>query len=160
MTEQGTVVRVVKDIAYMRFCGITDDDCGGCKACLFSRPAAGEEEPVYNTLNAKPGDLVKVERRGRKTMPALVLFGLPIIALIVSAVIVSRLSEAEWAVALIALISAVTVFLPLVALDKYLLSSGRLGSKMLQIAGAVTDDNSAVLADGIDGTVLADGIKD
>lgn len=142
--ERGTVVRVYKELAYVRFCG-GGEDCGGCKACLFTRPADGMDEPVHNTLNAQAGDEVEVVRRKGRSMPAVVLFGLPILVLIAMAALVSILSGGiEWLVAVAALVSAVAVFVPMVALDKYLVRSGRLGGRMVNIIAAGTDDNRLV----------------
>jgi positive regulator of sigma E, rseC/mucC len=85
MRQTGKVIETKGKKAVVRF--VRSDACGHCNACF--RLGSNEADiDIDNVLNAKIGDLVGIEMHGKSVLKAsLILYGVPLVALLVGAYI-------------------------------------------------------------------------
>ncbi len=85
MRQTGKVIELKGKKAVVRF--VRSDACGHCNACF--RLGSNEADiEIDNTLKAKLDDVVGIEMHGKSVLKAsLLLYGLPLVALLVGAFI-------------------------------------------------------------------------
>ncbi len=91
MRQTGKVIELKGKKAVVRF--MRSDACGHCNACF--RLGSNEADiDIENALKAKVGDVVGIEMHGKSVLKAsLILYGVPLIALLAGAFIGSRLGD-------------------------------------------------------------------
>ncbi len=91
MKNIGTVIKVEDKKAMVRF--KRTDACGHCNACFHLGSNEADIE-IDNTLKAAAGDQVVIELHGKSVFKAsLIMYGVPIIGLIVGAGIGSTIGD-------------------------------------------------------------------
>ena len=85
MRQTGKVIETKGKKAVVRF--VRSDACGHCNACF--RLGSNEADiDIDNALNAQTGDLVGIEMHAKSVLKAsLILYGVPLVALLVGAFI-------------------------------------------------------------------------
>ena len=85
MRQTGKVIETKGKKAVVRF--VRSDACGHCNACF--RLGSNEADiDIDNALNAQIGDLVGIEMHAKSVLKAsLILYGVPLVALLVGAFI-------------------------------------------------------------------------
>ena len=83
MRQTGKVIETKGKKAIVRF--VRSDACGHCNAC-FHLGSNEADIDIDNVLGAKAGDMVGIEMHGKSVLRAsLILYGIPLIALLVGA---------------------------------------------------------------------------
>lgn len=86
MTETGTVIKITKDGATVSI--KKKDECSKCGMCLFGKGAESIEFSCNNTINAKEGDTVIIERSEKgKLLGVFMVFLVPLLLIGVSLLI-------------------------------------------------------------------------
>ncbi|MEG1547165.1 MAG: SoxR reducing system RseC family protein [Clostridia bacterium] len=85
MKQTGKVIETRGEIAIVRFC--RSDACGHCNAC-FAIGSREADIEIENVLGAAAGDTVVIELHGGSVLRAsLLMYGIPIVALICGVVL-------------------------------------------------------------------------
>lgn len=127
----GTVTELRGDMALVRF--KRTKACGDCHACVsFGTDEAGTE--IRNTLGAKVGDRVAIELHSGSVFTAsLILYGIPLAALLAGVLIGSRISDA--AAALIGIGAALLALLCIRLFEPRFRKLGKFEPRMTALVG-------------------------
>lgn len=129
MHQSGRVVRVNGGVATVRF--MRSKACEHCGACIYIGDTEAEVE-IKNTLEALPGDMVRVELQAKSFLQAnLLAYVLPLCLLIAGVALGSRISDV-WGVVL-GLVGAGSCFFILRALEPRLKKSNRFHPRMVSV---------------------------
>jgi sigma-E factor negative regulatory protein RseC len=128
MLDQGKVIRVEKDLAWVEF--PSSSACAGCGAC-HRAPSGAMVNEAENPIGAKVGDSVEVEISPIVTtlFPA-IAFGIPVLLLFIGLGIGSILSETAAITA--GLLFLVLGFIITRLLDKYISAHNKYVSRVIR----------------------------
>ena len=131
-----TVTEINGDTAVVRF--KRSKACGDCHACVsFGTDEAGTE--LKNTLGAKVGDRVAVELHSGSVFTAsLILYGIPLAALLAGVLIGSRISDT--AAALIGIGAAVIALVGIRLFEPRFRKLGKFDPRMTEIVGRAEEE--------------------
>lgn len=131
MIEQGKVVKVEKDYAYVSV--DKKDECSKCGMCLFPKNASKIEIRAKNDVDAKLNDLVTVEKVSNSLFSAILVFAVPILLIALSAVITYLFIKQEMYMVVMALGSIAVWYSVLAIIDKKLGKLKKFTAKILKI---------------------------
>ena len=131
MNEQGTVSKLDGKKATVIFA--RKGMCKDCGACLKAGPDEMMVE-VENTLGARVGDVVAVElRQGVFIEATLVMYGLPLLALVIGLLVCRLIGASDMVTVIAALCCAVAAFAAIRIFEPKLSRSLRFRHKMTEI---------------------------
>ena len=131
MNEQGTVSKLDGKKATVIFA--RKGMCKDCGACLKAGPDEMMVE-VENTLGARVGDVVAVElRQGVFIEATLVMYGLPLLALVIGLLVCRLIGASDMVTVIAALGCAVAAFAAIRIFEPKLSRSLRFRHKMTEI---------------------------
>ncbi len=117
MTESAKVVKVKGKKATIRI--DKKDECAKCGLCLFGKNVNYIEYEVNNTVGAKEGDVVKIERHPAVLTGAIMAFLIPLFLVAISVTIgIVVIKNDIWAMG-ISIISVVLWYIILAITEKY-----------------------------------------
>lgn len=129
MHQMGRVVSVDGNIATVRF--VRSKMCERCGACIHFGDKEAEVE-IKNTLDAKEGDMVRVELRAKSFLQAsLIAYILPLIMLVLGVALGTQISDL-WGV-ILGILGAALVFFVLRALEPRFARKEKFNPRMIDM---------------------------
>lgn len=140
MVEKGIVTKLDGDFAVVKV--NKKDECSKCGLCLFPKNADSINFRAENEVNAKVGDVVVIETKERaKTLGILLVFGVPLLLVILSLILGYIFIKDETACLLIALGVVAVWFVVLALIDKRLKNSLNFSSKIKAIESSIEKES-------------------
>lgn len=100
------------------------EECAKCGMCMFPKNAGYAVLNAKNDIGAKQGDVVRIETNPKaKTLGVFLVFGVPLILILVSALIGYFVIQKEIWIVILSLISFVSWYTILAVIDKKLQKS-------------------------------------
>ena len=117
MIESGKIVKTNGDRAVVRI--DKKDECSKCGMCLFPKNANHLDIDAVNSIGAKEGDIVEIDRKeGGKFISALLVFLVPLLLVIASVVVTYLCSLEELWILIFSIVTVVLWFIALAFIDK------------------------------------------
>lgn len=139
MKEEALVVKVEKDVSSVRI--DKKQECDKCGMCLFPKGASHIEKQAKNPIGAIEGDKVIIEsEKDLKLLGASLVFGVPLVLIILSMVIVLNLVKSELIALATALVSVTVWFIILALIDKKLKGKVKTMPTIIQIIKEEKED--------------------
>ena len=94
LIEEGIVVSVENGFAEISL--LKNENCNDCSAKIICKPQNGSKQllKVEDPYGTRPGDIVKISIRGSDILKSsLMLYGIPLVILVASVLILSKLLE-------------------------------------------------------------------
>ena len=118
VTETGKVIEIKGDKAVVRFERKTA--CDNCKMCLMRKKDMHIDMPMENKVGAKVDDSVVVEiKKGNLTFAAALVYGVPLLVMVLAVVIAYLLDAKEYVIGIVAVAAGVLAYATLFVVNKY-----------------------------------------
>ena len=119
MKEQGEVISVNGKFAVVKI--NKKDECSKCGMCLFPKNANSVNFDAENTLSAKVGDKVTIEReKDAKLLGAILVFLIPLLLIVISTLINHFFIKKEIWILILSVLFIVLWYTILAVIDKKL----------------------------------------
>ncbi len=139
MTELGKVVAVKNRRATVKI--DKKDECSKCGMCAFPKNASSINVNAENTVNAKEGDDVIIERDEKgKLLGALLAFLVPLALIGICVFVGYVLIKSEIWILILSVISIVLWYTILALIDKRLATLSGFSSKIIKIVSVRKED--------------------